>query len=66
MGNQVDPESIYIFIIEDGDTYQSTELSNDDLDACDAGIVQIIRVSDMTQYSPNLKSWLPLTKWYLT
>jgi hypothetical protein len=48
----------YVFIFEDYTVKQATSYEEDDLKSCDAGILQIVRVSDMTTYYEG--EWLPL------
>lgn len=41
---------VYLIILEDGEVYKTETVSEDDLAAVDAGVVDVINCDDMTQY----------------
>ena len=51
----------YVIVFEDGRCHQSTKVTQDDFNACDDGILTIIRTSDMTEYYDGV--WKPLKQW---
>lgn len=48
----------FIFIFDDGTIKQDTSYTVEDLQACNAGDLQIVRVSDMTTYYES--TWHPI------
>ena len=51
----------FIFIFEDGIPYQGERVTDDDIKACEDGLLDIIYVKDMTQLSHG--AWVPLDIW---
>ena len=52
----------YIMTFEDGEHYVAEEITDNDLNAMQDGILTIIRCSDQKELQPDL-TWLELTKW---
>ena len=47
--------------MEDFNVYKAETITEDDMSAADDGIIDIIRVSDFTQYSEG--EWIPMGDW---
>ena len=52
---------MYIIIMKDLEVYKAHTITEDDMRAADDGIIDIIRVFDLTQYS--LGAWHPIKNW---
>ena len=52
---------MYIIVMEDFNVYKAETITEDDMSAADDGIIDIIRVSDFTQYSEG--EWIPMGDW---
>jgi len=55
---------MYLFLSEDLEAEQKPEITEDDIEAVDLGILSIFQFSDGQFYelAPNGKSWLPLPR----
>ena len=51
----------YIMIFEDGEPYASETFTEEDMKAIDAGILQVVRVSDMKTWFDG--EWSPIRVW---
>ena len=41
---------MYLIILEDGEVYKSETVADEDLEAVDAGVLDVINCEDITQY----------------
>ena len=52
---------MYIIVFEDGQVFQAIELTDEDYNACNDGIIDIINPNNCTRFQDD--EWVPLKVW---
>jgi hypothetical protein len=52
---------MYIIVFDDGQLFKTNDLTEEDIDACNDGNIDIINPTDGTRFEND--SWVPLKVW---